>query len=155
MSEPVAAFKYAKLGEHADILAGPPFNSDAFTDNSEDVPLVKGENVQQGYVDWNIAKRWPITNVDAYKRFSLVPGDVVVEAAAISGGEGGHDLSPVAPLGGQGYRILLKSLSAIRSGVRRQIIWDSWRLRLAECRPHLWVDVKRRSCGVASADVRW
>ena len=78
MSEPVAAFEYAKLGEHADILAGPPFNSDAFTDKPEDVPLVKGENVQQGYVDWNIAKRWPITNVDAYKRFSLVPGDVVV-----------------------------------------------------------------------------
>ena len=39
--------------------------------------------------------------------------------------------------------------------VRRQIIWDSWLRKLAECRPHLGVDVKRRSCGVASVDVRW
>ena len=39
--------------------------------------------------------------------------------------------------------------------VRRQIIWDSWRLRLAECWPHLGVDIRRRSCGVGSGDVRW
>lgn len=78
MSEPVTAFEYARLGEHADILAGPPFNSAAFTDKPEDIPLVKGENVQQGYVDWNIAKRWPTTDTEAYKRFKLVPGDVVV-----------------------------------------------------------------------------
>ena len=43
----------------------------------------------------------------------------------------------------------------VHAPVRRQIIWDSWRRKLAECRPHLGVDVKRRSCGVASADVRW
>ena len=78
MSKPIAAFEYAKLGEHADILAGPPFNSAAFTDKPEDIPLVKGENVQQGYVDWNIAKRWPATDTETYKRFKLVPGDVVV-----------------------------------------------------------------------------
>jgi type I restriction enzyme, S subunit len=78
MSEPAAAFDYAKLSEHADILAGPPFNSAAFTDRPEDIPLVKGENVQQGYVDWNIAKRWPATDTETYKRFKLVPDDVVV-----------------------------------------------------------------------------
>lgn len=72
MSEAVSTVEYAKLSEHADILAGPPFSSDAFTDNPEDVPLVKGENVQQGYVDWNIAKRWPANSVEAYKRFALV-----------------------------------------------------------------------------------
>lgn len=78
MSEPFAAFEFAKLGEHAEILAGPPFNSEAFTDRPDDVPLVKGENVQQGYVDWNIAKRWPASDAENYKRFLLVPGDVVV-----------------------------------------------------------------------------
>ncbi|UDL92838.1 SEC-C domain-containing protein [Mesorhizobium sp. PAMC28654] len=40
-------------------------------------------------------------------------------------------------------------------GVRRQIIWLRLDRRLAECRPHLGVDVKRRSCGAASADVGW
>ena len=39
--------------------------------------------------------------------------------------------------------------------VRRQIIWRKVRLRLAECGPRLGVDVRRRACGVASADVRW
>ncbi|UUZ69635.1 restriction endonuclease subunit S [Polaromonas sp. P2-4] len=78
MSETVDAFEYAKLGEHAEILAGPPFNSAAFTEKPEDIPLVKGENVQQGYVDWNIAKRWPVNDADSYKRFWLVTGDVVV-----------------------------------------------------------------------------
>lgn len=78
MSDASFALEYAKLSEHAEILAGPPFASDAFTDKPDDVPLVKGENVQQGYVDWTIAKRWPCQDVDNYKRYLLVPGDVVV-----------------------------------------------------------------------------
>jgi len=39
--------------------------------------------------------------------------------------------------------------------VRRQNIWRNSRRRLAECRPRLGIDVRRRACGVASADVRW
>ena len=39
--------------------------------------------------------------------------------------------------------------------VRRQNIWHNSRRRLAECRPRLGFDVKRRACGVASADTRW
>jgi type I restriction enzyme S subunit len=40
--------------------------------------LVKGENVQQGYVDWSIAKRWPEAEMDALEQFLLKPGDIVV-----------------------------------------------------------------------------
>ncbi|AMK26256.1 biotin/lipoyl-binding protein [Sphingobium sp. TKS] len=39
--------------------------------------------------------------------------------------------------------------------VRRQNIWHNSRRRLAECGLRLGVDVRRRVCGVASADVRW
>ena len=39
--------------------------------------------------------------------------------------------------------------------VRRQNIRHNLRRRLAECGPRLGVDVRRRACGVASADVRW
>ena len=39
--------------------------------------------------------------------------------------------------------------------VRRQNIRHRSRLRLAECGPRLGVDVRRRACGVASADARW
>ncbi len=42
-----------------------------------------------------------------------------------------------------------------RSDVRRQNIWRNSRRRLAEYRPRLGVDIKRRACGAASADVRW
>jgi 4-hydroxy-2-oxoheptanedioate aldolase len=39
--------------------------------------------------------------------------------------------------------------------VRRQNIWRNSRRRLAEFGPRLGVDVMRRACGEASADVRW
>jgi type I restriction enzyme, S subunit len=78
MSELTPLFEIARLGEHTEILAGPPFSSATFTDKPEDIPLVKGENVQQGYVDWSIAKRWPVNDAETYKRYRLVPGDVVV-----------------------------------------------------------------------------
>lgn len=41
------------------------------------------------------------------------------------------------------------------SGVRRQNIRHNSRRRLAECGPRQGVDVRRRTCGAASADVRW
>ena len=39
--------------------------------------------------------------------------------------------------------------------VRRQNIWRNLQRKLAECGPRLGVDVRRRACGVASADARW
>ncbi|MFA7604055.1 MAG: TetR family transcriptional regulator, partial [Novosphingobium sp.] len=39
--------------------------------------------------------------------------------------------------------------------VRRQNIRHNSRRRLAECGPRLGVDVRRRACGAASADIRW
>ena len=41
------------------------------------------------------------------------------------------------------------------TGVRRQNIWPRLRLRLAERWLRLGFDIRRRVCGVASADVRW
>ena len=48
-----------------------------------------------------------------------------------------------------GFRDLQSELS-----VRRQDIWLNLRRKLAECGRRPGVDVKRRACGVASADVR-
>ena len=39
--------------------------------------------------------------------------------------------------------------------VRRQNIRHNSRRKIAECGPRLGVDVTRRACGVASADIRW
>ncbi|URI15003.1 DDE-type integrase/transposase/recombinase [Brevundimonas albigilva] len=43
----------------------------------------------------------------------------------------------------------------ISRSVRRQNIRHNSRRRLAECGPRQGVDVRRRTCGAASADVRW
>ncbi len=49
----------------------------------------------------------------------------------------------------------LDALKLLQESVRRQNIWHNSRRRFAECGPRLGVDVKRRACGVASADIRW
>ena len=48
-----------KLAECTSLVAGFAFKSKHFTDKPDDIPLVKGENVSQGYILWNISKRWP------------------------------------------------------------------------------------------------
>jgi type I restriction enzyme, S subunit len=78
MTWSASTFTMRPLGELASIQAGYAFESARFTEVPTDVPLVKGENVQQGYVDWSIAKHWPETEVDALYQFLLRPGDVVV-----------------------------------------------------------------------------
>lgn len=78
MSWSASTFPMRALGELARIQAGYAFESARFTNSPTDVPLVKGENVQQGYVDWSIAKRWPETEMDALEQFLLKPGDIVV-----------------------------------------------------------------------------
>lgn len=78
MSWSASAFPMKPLGELARIQAGYAFESARFTESPTDVPLVKGENVQQGYVDWSIAKRWPEAEMDALEQFLLKPGDIVV-----------------------------------------------------------------------------
>lgn len=78
MSWSVSSFPLRPLGELASIQAGYAFESARFSEAPNDIPLVKGENVQQGYIDWSIAKRWPEGDVAALSQFLLVPGDIVV-----------------------------------------------------------------------------
>ena len=47
-------------------------------DNPDDIPLVKGENVHQGYIDWIGAKHWPADEYDSFAKYHLIPGDVVL-----------------------------------------------------------------------------
>lgn len=67
-----------KLGDLVALQAGFAFKSSQFTDRPEDIPLVKGENVSQGEILWDISKRWSATDWDQLEKFHLLPGDVVV-----------------------------------------------------------------------------
>lgn len=68
----------ARLGDHVDLLCGFAFKSKDFTDNRNDIPLVKGSNVHQGYIDWADSKYWPRTDSNEYHRYFLKPNDVVL-----------------------------------------------------------------------------
>jgi len=67
-----------KLADCVDLLAGFAFKSQNFTDAPGDVPLVKGENIAQGFIDWKISKRWPAADWERMEKFQLRAGDVVV-----------------------------------------------------------------------------
>jgi type I restriction enzyme S subunit len=66
------------LGDHVDILSGHPFKSNGFTDDEADLPLVKGENLQQRYIDWGKAKRWPRKDLASLQKYQLQVEDVVL-----------------------------------------------------------------------------
>ncbi|WP_295580778.1 restriction endonuclease subunit S [uncultured Lamprocystis sp.] len=74
----ISRYEVEKLDAYASILPGFAFKSERFTDNLADIPLVKGENVHQGYIDWLEAKRWPLHEYDAFSRYHLVSGDIVL-----------------------------------------------------------------------------
>ncbi|MCK9540772.1 MAG: biotin/lipoyl-binding protein, partial [Novosphingobium sp.] len=75
------------------------------------------------------------------------PTDGVVRSRLL---EPGDMASPANPV----LNIALVQPKWVRV-VRRQNIWHNSRRKLAECGPRPGVDIMRRSCGAASADVRW
>ena len=74
----MATWPKVKLADSVNLLAGFPFKSQQFTDKPDDVPLVKGENVSQGCILWDISKRWPASDWEKMEKFHLLPGDVVI-----------------------------------------------------------------------------
>jgi len=67
-----------KLGDYTELLSGFAFKSKNFTDGPDDIPLVKGANVHQGFIDWKGAVRWPKEQFGDYKKFQLKEHDVVL-----------------------------------------------------------------------------
>jgi type I restriction enzyme S subunit len=78
MSYRISTFDVEKLARYAEIFPGFPFKSERFTDDPADVPLIKGENVQQGFIDWGASKYWPLAEADSFKKFELRAGDIVL-----------------------------------------------------------------------------
>lgn len=74
----MAKWPKVRLAECVNLLAGFAFKSQHFTNKRDDVALVKGENVSQGRILWDISKRWPAGDWARMEKFQLHPGDVVV-----------------------------------------------------------------------------
>ncbi len=67
-----------RLADCVDLLAGFAFKSQYFTNKPDDIPLVKGENVGQGCILWDISKRWSAADWPRLEKYQLRDGDVVV-----------------------------------------------------------------------------
>jgi type I restriction enzyme S subunit len=72
------AFQAVRLADCVDLLAGFAFKSEHFTEKTEDIPLVKGENVSQGRILWEISRRWPATDWSNLEKYQLRARDVIV-----------------------------------------------------------------------------
>lgn len=78
MSCIISTFKLERLSNFVEIQPGFAFKSEKFVNDNEQVPLVKGENVQQGYIDWKASKYWPIEEYNNFEKYHLIDGDVVL-----------------------------------------------------------------------------
>lgn len=67
-----------KLGDHVELFTGFPFESTYFTQGSDDIRLLRGDNVGQGRLRWNGAQCWPSDACSGLARYEVEPGDVVL-----------------------------------------------------------------------------
>jgi type I restriction enzyme, S subunit len=67
-----------RLGEQAELLTGFPFRSADYVDNDGAIRLLRGDNIGQGRVRWEDAKRWPVESCDDLDVYWLREGDVVL-----------------------------------------------------------------------------
>lgn len=66
------------IGEHVDVLTGYAFKSSDYSDGSDDVRLLRGDNVAQHRIRWRDAKRLPQEKAQGLDRFALKLGDFVI-----------------------------------------------------------------------------
>lgn len=72
------SWQSASLGDCIELVSGAAFKSAMFTDNPDDIPLVKGENIGQGEILWDKSRYWPATQFDEYLKLVLKPDDIVL-----------------------------------------------------------------------------
>jgi type I restriction enzyme, S subunit len=73
-----ANWPQVSLADHVDLLTGFPFKSARYTDDAEDIRLLRGDNIAQGHLRWDGVKRWPGGEQAEYTKFDLHAGDVIL-----------------------------------------------------------------------------
>ncbi len=68
----------SNLGNHVDLLTGYPFKSEQYTDNASDIRLLRGDNIAQGKLRWENAKKWPSSLAQGLEKYHLKRGDLVI-----------------------------------------------------------------------------
>jgi len=78
LSRHAPGYKSTNLGAEIDLLAGYAFSSGRYTGSAQSVRLLRGDNIMQGYLRWDDAKRWPLADCAQHARFDMQDGDVVL-----------------------------------------------------------------------------
>ena len=66
------------LGDVTDFLTGFPFKSARYVEDESAPRLLRGDNVVQGVLRWDGAKRWPSDAADETAQYRLCEGDVIL-----------------------------------------------------------------------------
>jgi type I restriction enzyme S subunit len=67
-----------RLGDVVDFVTGFPFESQQYTNDPTAPRLLRGDNVGQGVLRWDGAKRWPATGTGDLAGYWLREGDVIL-----------------------------------------------------------------------------
>lgn len=67
-----------KLGELVDMTVGYAFKSSEFSTSESGIRLLRGDNIAQGRLRWDAAKRFPAERLAEVERYQLRPGDIVI-----------------------------------------------------------------------------
>lgn len=67
-----------RISDVAEMAFGFAFKSSEFSDAPNDVRLLRGDNIAQGRLRWNSAKKFPLSRIDEVERYQMNVGDVVI-----------------------------------------------------------------------------
>lgn len=71
-------WELVRLGDVVDLLTGYPFGSQEYIESIDGIKLLRGDNVVQGRLRWDNAKRWNSNNITSLRRYFLESDDVVL-----------------------------------------------------------------------------
>ena len=71
--------KEIKLGYYIDLVSGYAFGSDGFSNDVNDIRLLRGINISPGSIRWEADEtvRWPVENIKHLGQWTLKEGDIV------------------------------------------------------------------------------
>jgi type I restriction enzyme S subunit len=73
-----AAGKSTTVGEVADVISGPAFQSALFEVQGSGPRLLRGENIEPGSLRWNETRRWPAGQVAGYEHLYVDESDLIL-----------------------------------------------------------------------------
>ncbi|MFM7438731.1 MAG: restriction endonuclease subunit S [Snowella sp.] len=66
------------LGQEINLQTGFAFKSKNYTDSCDDIQLLRGDNIMQGFLRWDDVKRWPKSDRQQYKNYEIDEKDIVL-----------------------------------------------------------------------------